>query len=44
MEQAQLQYVRQDNCFTWIQDYRQAQSLMDQQLEVNWPQLLAEIG
>ena len=44
MEQAQLEYVRQDNCFTWIQDYPRAQSLMDQQLQVNWPQLLAELG
>lgn len=41
MDQAQMNYVRQDNCFLWIQDYQQAQRLMDQQLQVNWQQLLA---
>ena len=44
MDQAQLKYVRQDNCFVWIQDYQQAQGLMDQQLKVNWQPLLAEIA
>lgn len=41
MDRAQLEYVRQDNCFVWVQDYRRAQSLMDQQLKVNWQQQLA---
>ena len=44
MDQAQMKYVRQDNCFLWVEDYSRAQALMDQQLEVNWQQLLAEMA
>jgi hypothetical protein len=44
MDAAGLEYVRQDNCFVWIEDYCRAQKLMDQQLETNWQQLLAGIG
>ena len=44
MDTAGIQYVRQDNCFVWIQDYARAQNQMDQQVKTNWQQLLAGIG
>jgi hypothetical protein len=44
MDQASLAYVRQDNCFPWIEDWGQAQQLMDRQLSVNWPTLLNGIA
>jgi hypothetical protein len=39
-----LAYVRQDNCFPWIQDFTRAQQLMKAQLRVNWPQRLAALA
>ena len=44
MDQAGLAYVRQDNCFPWIEDWPRAQQLMDQQLSVAWPTLLNDIA
>jgi hypothetical protein len=44
MDQAQLRYVRRDNTFTWLQDTAQAQALFDQQLQANWPNLLAQLA
>jgi len=44
MDQAGINYRRHDNCFSWIQDYPQAQQLMDEQLRVNWPRLLGAIA
>ena len=32
--------MQQGNCFLWIEDYEQAQKLMNQQLEMNWAELL----
>ena len=40
MDQAGLSYVRKENCFSWIEDIKQAQSLMDSQLKVSWPRIL----
>jgi hypothetical protein len=40
MDRIGLQYWQQGNCFVWIEDYEQAQKLMDQQLEVNWAERL----
>ncbi len=37
-------YLRQDNCFPWIEDWPTAQHLMDQQLKVDWPALLDGIA
>src|SRR5207247_4876651 len=41
-------YLRDDNCFPWIEDWPTAQQLMDQQLKVEWPtasrQLLAYVS
>ena len=40
MDAAGLRYVRQDNCFPWIEDFAAAQRLMDQQLSTNWVEAL----
>jgi hypothetical protein len=40
MDQQGLKYRQQGNCFVWIEDYGQAQKLMNQQLEINWAELL----
>lgn len=44
MDQAGLTYRRSDNCFPWIEDVTAAQTLMDQQLRVNWCDLLTPIA
>jgi hypothetical protein len=44
MDQAGLTYVRQDNCFPWVDDWQQAQQLLDQQLRAEWPMLLDGIA
>jgi hypothetical protein len=36
MDQASLRYQRHDNCFSWIEDFARAQSLMDEQLKTDW--------
>jgi hypothetical protein len=40
MDKEALKYRQQGNCFVWIEDYGQAQKLMNQQLEMNWAALL----
>ena len=35
-----LKYVRQENCFPWLEDYARGQTLMDDQLKTDWPQQL----
>jgi hypothetical protein len=44
MDARGLAYAREDNCFPWIEDWQQAQQLLDQQLTVDWPTLLSEIA
>lgn len=44
MDQVGLGYVRQGNCFPWIEDFAEAQRLMDQQLSTDWPEALNGIG
>jgi hypothetical protein len=44
MDQAKLRYVRRDNTFTWVEDIDQAQALLDQQLQADWPSLLGELA
>ena len=39
-----LKYVRQDNCFPWIEDFEQAQKLLDQQRNLAWRKHLDAIG
>jgi hypothetical protein len=41
MDEAGLHYCRRKNTFTWLEDVAQAQALFDQQLQANWPDLLA---
>jgi hypothetical protein len=36
MDQVGLRYQRHDNCFSWIEDFPRAQSLMDDQLKTDW--------
>jgi hypothetical protein len=40
MDQQGLKYRQQGNCFVWIEDYEEAQKLMNRQLETNWVELL----
>ena len=40
----QSRYVKHDNCMVWVEDWQQAQRLMEQQLTRNWPQLLDGIA
>ena len=40
MDRAGLKYRKQGNCFVWIEDYAQAQALLDQQLKTPWVELL----
>jgi len=40
LTQQGLDYCKHDNCFVWVEDYTQAQSLLDQQLETSWTTLL----
>jgi len=44
MEVAGLRYLRQDNCFPWIEDFARAQELMNAQLRTPWPQELDAIA
>lgn len=44
MDHAGLSYLRQDNCFPWVEDWARAQALMDSQLKADWPQLLGAIA
>lgn len=36
MDQTGLSYRRQDNCFTWREDFARAQALMEEQLKTPW--------
>jgi hypothetical protein len=40
MTKAGIDFVKKDNCFTWIKDFEAAQQLMNQQLETAWQPLL----
>lgn len=44
MEAEGLRYVRQDNCFPWIEDFAHAQQLMNAQLRIKWPKRLDAIA
>ena len=44
MDQAGLHYQRRDNTFTWLEDVERTQALFDQQLQANWPGLLAGLA
>jgi hypothetical protein len=40
MDRQGLKYRQQGNCFLWIEDYGKAQELMNQQLKLDWAELL----
>lgn len=44
MDQAGLHYQQRDNCFTWLEDVRRSQALLDQQLQADWPSLLDQLA
>lgn len=44
MDRAGLAYVRQGNCFPWIEDFDTAQKLMQEQLQTCWPPVLHRIA
>ena len=44
MNAAGLDYVKRDNCFTWLASCEEAQRLMNRQLETAWPELLQGIA
>jgi len=39
-----IQYLAADNCFPWIEDWKRAQSLMDEQLRTDWPKALGHLA
>ncbi|HEY6372358.1 MAG TPA: hypothetical protein VIX37_17410 [Candidatus Sulfotelmatobacter sp.] len=44
MDAEGLRYLRQDNCFPWIEDFARAQELMNAQLRTRWPEELNAIA
>jgi len=40
MHQAGIAYRQHDNCFSWIEDFPRAQTLMDEQLKTDWASAL----
>ncbi len=43
MKQANLDYVKVDNCFPYIEDFSKAQALLDAQVHEDWPRLLEQL-
>ena len=43
MDRAKIGYRRHDNCFTWVEDFQRAQTLLNEQLKTNWVQLFDPI-
>jgi hypothetical protein len=37
-------FLKHDNCMVWVKDWQQAQHLLDQQVRVNWLELLDRIA
>jgi hypothetical protein len=44
MDQEGIGYLRQGNCFPFVEDFPRAQALMGQQLSVDWPGVLNPIA
>lgn len=40
LDKAAMAYVRQGNCFAWMEDFQRGQRLLDRQLKANWPRWL----
>jgi hypothetical protein len=43
MDQAGIAYRQCDNCFVWVEDFVEAQKLLDGQLQSDWPALLQKL-
>ena len=44
LDRQRSDYTKHGNCLVWVKDWEQAQRLLEQQLRVNWPQLLDGIA
>src|SRR5216684_8276374 len=44
MDRVGMKYVRQDNCFPWVEEWGRAQRLLDGQLRTNWPKALEPLA
>lgn len=44
MDRAGIQYVKQDNCFTWIKDVAAARELLDEQVSFDYEKALGDLG
>src|ERR1022692_3287331 len=44
MDREGLRYVRQENCFPWVEDIPRAQQLFQEQLQVNWTERLQPLA
>lgn len=44
MDKVGMRYHKQENCFPWIKNVKKAQKLMDEQLRINWPDVLNGIA
>ena len=44
MRRMELEHVRRENCFPWIESVSRAQKLMDEQLTICWPETLDRIA
>ncbi|GAJ01896.1 unnamed protein product, partial [marine sediment metagenome] len=40
LQKHNISYLKDGNCFPWIEDVEVAQALMDKQLETNWSDML----
>jgi hypothetical protein len=44
MDRRGLPYARQDNCFPWVEDWAQAQDLLERQRKTNWTPCLERLA
>jgi hypothetical protein len=44
MDRRGLEYARQDNCFPWVGDWKQAQELLERQRRTNWAPCLDRLA
>jgi hypothetical protein len=44
LKRAKIDYVKRDNCFTYIKDFARAQRLLDAQVNQDWPTVLEKLA
>ena len=44
MDRRGMPYARQDNCFPWVEDWQQAQALLERQRKTNWTPCLERLA